>query len=322
VPQGKAARNRHRLPRQKAQPTADGAIPEADSVPTETGQDIEVDPADDVDPAVETDEADQADKPVEGAEVDEPAETPAVSGETDAPATETVEAPARKRRLPWRRGRAAAEVTPEAPAADAEAEASRADSPVANVEAAQVESAAPEPVLVPHRPAGRALKFVAVAAGVLFVAAGAFAGATIEPYLADRAAVQTKFSIAETAANAITTLWTYTPDDMNKLPDRSARYLGGDFAAEYRRYIDAIAAPNKQAQVSNNTQVLGAAVESLTPTEATAIVYTNSVATSPVTKGIPSLRYLSYRLTMKRDDNRWLITQMVAVTKLDLTPQL
>jgi Mce-associated membrane protein len=60
----------------------------------------------------------------------------------------------------------------------------------------------------------------------------------------------------------------------------------------------------------------------LTPTEATAIVYTNSVATSPVTKGIPSLRYLSYRLTMKRQDDRWLITQMVAVTKLDLTPQL
>ena len=36
------------------------------------------------------------------------------------------------------------------------------------------------------------------------------------------------------------------------------------------------------------------------PTEATAIVYTNSVATSPVTKNIPSLRYLSYRLTMQR----------------------
>jgi Mce-associated membrane protein len=177
-------------------------------------------------------------------------------------------------------------------------------------------------VLVPHRPAGRALKMVAVAASVAFVAAAAFAGASIAPYLTDRAAVQTKFAIAETAANAITTLWTYTPEDMDKLPDRSARYLGGDFASDYKRYIDAIVAPNKQAQVSNNTQVLGAAVESLTPTEATAIVYTNSVATSPVTKGIPSLRYLSYRLTMKRQENRWLITQMVAVTKLDLTPRL
>lgn len=180
----------------------------------------------------------------------------------------------------------------------------------------------PEVVLVPHRPAGRALKYAAVVTAVLLVAAGAFAGAAIQPYLADRAAVQTKFAIAETAANAITTLWTYTPDDMDKLPERSAKYLGGDFAADYRRYIDAIAAPNKQAQVSNDTQVLGAAVESLTGTEATAIVYTNSVATSPVTKGIPSLRYLSYRLTMKRNANRWLITQMVAVTKLDLTPRL
>lgn len=179
-----------------------------------------------------------------------------------------------------------------------------------------------EPVLVAHRTAGRRLKVAAIAAGVLFVGAAAFAGATLQPYLADRAEVHTKFEIAETAANAITTLWTYTPDDMDTLPDRSAKFLGGDFAADYRRYIDAIVEPNKQAQVTNSTQVLGAAVESLSPTEATALVYTNSVATSPVTKGIPSLRYLSYRLTMERRDAEWLITQMTAVTSLDLTPRL
>ena len=45
------------------------------------------------------------------------------------------------------------------------------------------------------------------------------------------------------------------------------------------------------------------------------------MATSPVTKGIPSLRYLSYRLTMERRDHQWLITKMTAVTSLDLTPQ-
>ena len=66
---------------------------------------------------------------------------------------------------------------------------------------------------------------------------------------------------------------------MEALPDRAAGFLGGDFADEYRKYIDAIVAPNKQAQVTNTTQVMGAAVESLTATEATAIVYTNSVAT-------------------------------------------
>jgi Mce-associated membrane protein len=251
VPQGKAARNRHRLPRQKA-------------------------------PQVE-----QADEATEAAEATEPAEDGEVEVEAEAAAEEAVE-------------------TPDGETPDVETEVEEPE----------------EIVLVPHRTAGRALKLVAVAAGVLFVAACAFAGATVQPYLADRAAVHTKFVIAETAANAITTLWTYTPDDMDKLPDRSAKYLGGDFAADYKRYIDAIVAPNKQAQVTNNTQVLGAAVESLTPTEATAIVYTNSVATSPVTKGIPSLRYLSYRLTMKPQDNRWLITQMVAVTKLDLTPRL
>jgi Mce-associated membrane protein len=221
---------------------------------------------------------------------------------TEGIAPTDVTAPTKgRRRLPWKRDKTIDDAAGQEPAEEVEE---------------------PEVVLVAHRPAGRALKVAAVAAGVLFIAAAAFAGATIQPYLTDRAAVHTKFVIAETAASAITTLWTYTPDDMDKLPERSAKYLGGDFATEYKRYIDAIVAPNKQAQVSNNTQVLGAAVESLTPTEATAIVYTNSVATSPVTKGIPSLRYLSYRLTMKPQGTHWLITQMVAVTKLDLTPRL
>ncbi|BBY18456.1 mammalian cell entry protein [Mycolicibacterium litorale] len=180
----------------------------------------------------------------------------------------------------------------------------------------------PEPVLVPHRPAGKRLLTAAAAASVLFVGAAAFAGATLQPYLADRAAVDTKLDIARTAAEAITTLWSYTPDDMASLPDRSSRYLAGDFATEYRRYIDAIVSTNQQAKVTNQTQVMGTAVESLTPTEATALVYTNSVSTSPVSKNVPSLRYLSYRLTMERDGSDWLITGMNAVTKLDLTPQI
>ena len=62
-------------------------------------------------------------------------------------------------------------------------------------------------------------------------------------------------------ANAITTLWTYTPQNIDKLADRAAQYLSGDFEASYRKYIDAIAAPNRQAQITNNTQVTGAAVE-------------------------------------------------------------
>lgn len=179
-----------------------------------------------------------------------------------------------------------------------------------------------EVVLVPHKPAGKRLLIAAVAAAVLFVGATAFAGAMVQPYLSDRALVHTKLDVARTARDAITTLWTYTPDNMDSLPDRASRYLGGDFANQYRKYIDAIVAPNKQAQVTNTTEVLGAAVESISPTEATAIVYTNSVATSPVTKNIPSLRYLSYRLTMERRDADWLITRMATVTSFDLTPQL
>lgn len=256
----------------------------------------QVDQPDETTEAAEAPEAPEAPEPAEVA-AEETVESDETDGADVPDVSEAVPAEKKRRRRPlWKRDTADAE-TPDDPEPE-------------------------DVVLVPHRTAGRALKLVAVAAGVLFVGAAAFAGATLQPYLADRAAVHTKFLIAETAASAITTLWTYTPDDMDKLPERSAKYLGGDFAADYKRYIDAIVAPNKQAQVTNNTQVLGAAVESLTPTEATAIVYTNSVATSPVTKGIPSLRYLSYRLTMKPQGNRWLITQMVAVTKLDLTPRL
>jgi Mce-associated membrane protein len=207
------------------------------------------------------------------------------------------------------------------------AEAATGESAEAEAAEPAEEPGDPEPILrevtfVPHRPAGKRLLGAAVAAGVLFVGAAGFAGATLQPYLVERATVDTKIDVARTAASAISTLWTYTPDNMESLPDRSAGFLGGDFAYEYRQYIDAIVAPNKQAQVTNTTQVLGAAVETLTRSEATAIVYTNSVATSPMTKNIPSLRYLSYRLTMERRDAKWLITKMSTVTSLDLTPQL
>ncbi|MDZ4265316.1 MAG: mammalian cell entry protein [Mycobacterium sp.] len=208
-----------------------------------------------------------------------------------------------------------------------------ADGPAqdADTEPSEVGEAPAEQVtLVAHRPAGKRLMIAAAAASVLFVGGGAFAGAMVQPYLAKRALVDTKLDIARTAANAVTTLWTYTPDDMGTLAARASRYLGGDFAEEYRRYVDAIVEPNKQAQVTNTTEVKGVAVESVAspgissgpPSEATALVYTNSVATSPVTKNIPSLRYLSYQLTLQRDGGKWLITRMTTVTSFDLTPQL
>jgi Mce-associated membrane protein len=173
-----------------------------------------------------------------------------------------------------------------------------------------------------RRPARRRHIIAAATAAALFVGAAAFAGATLQPYLTDRATVATKLRIARTAANAITTLWTYNPDNMDKLADRAAQYLSGDFEAQYRKYIDAIVVPTKQAKVTNTTQVTGAAVESLDGPNATAIVYTNTTSTSPLTKDIPSLKYLSYRLVLKRDHARWLVTRMTTITSLDLTPKL
>jgi len=156
----------------------------------------------------------------------------------------------------------------------------------------------------------------------LFIGAGAFAGAAVQPYLMDRATVATKEKIARTAADAITTLWSYTPDDMDKLSDRSAKYLGGDFGQDYRRYVDAIAPTNKQAKVTSNTQVVAAAVESLRGSEATALVYTNTTSTTPQNNNIPSLKYLSYRLELQREGRDWRVTKMTTVTSLDLTPSL
>jgi Mce-associated membrane protein len=172
-----------------------------------------------------------------------------------------------------------------------------------------------------RRPATKWTTIAAAVAAVLFVGAGAFAGAMMQPYLADRATVATKLNVARTAANAITTLWTYTPENIDKLADRASQYLSGDFQAAYRKYLDALVAPNKQAKVTNTTQVVGAAVESLSGTDATAIVYTNTASTSPTTKDVPSLKYLSYRLTLQRNHERWLVTKMTTITSLDLTPK-
>lgn len=161
-----------------------------------------------------------------------------------------------------------------------------------------------------------------VSSTALFIGAGALAGAMVQPYLMDRATAATKEKIARTAADAITTLWSYTPDDMDKLSDRSAKYLGGDFAQDYRRYVDAIAPTNKQAKVTSNTQVVAAAVESLRGSEATALVYTNTTSTTPQNNNIPSLKYLSYRLELQREGRDWRVTKMTTVTSLDLTPKL
>ena len=108
---------------------------------------------------------------------------------------------------------------------------------------------------------------------------------------------------------------------MDKLPQRSAKFLTGDFEAQYRKFVDAIVATNKQAEVTNSTQVVAAAVESLNGSNATALVYTNTTSTSPKQK-IPSLKYLSYRLDLQRRGTNWVVTKMNTVTSLDLTPKI
>ncbi|MBS4727848.1 mammalian cell entry protein [Mycobacterium sp. SM1] len=203
-----------------------------------------------------------------------------------------------------------------------DADATQADGITADGATDEAGAAAEQDDGVARNPVRKRVAIAVGAAAALFVGSAAFAGATVQPYLADEATVATKINIARTAANAVTTLWTYTPDNLDKLPDRAATYLSGDFEAQYRKFIDAIAPANKQAKITNNTQVVAAAVESLNGPEAVAIVYTNTTSTSPVTKGVPSLKYLSYRLFMKRDHARWRVTRMTTITSLDLTPRV
>ncbi|WP_219067876.1 hypothetical protein [Candidatus Mycobacterium methanotrophicum] len=103
-------------------------------------------------------------------------------------------------------------------------------------------------------------------------------------------AVATETEVARTAAAAISTLWTYTPDTIDTLPDRASKYLCGDFDALYRKFLQAAIMPNKQAQVTDKTNVVGVAVESLKGSDADTLVLTNTTATSPLTKNIPSMK--------------------------------
>lgn len=222
-------------------------------------------------------------------------------------------------------GEAAREIASESVAESVEETADAAESASTEGETAVAEPAVKKPSAI-RTWLVRNRKVAAGAAIASFVLAGGFAGAAVQPYLTDQATVATKLRIARTAADAITALWSYTPENMDTLPDRSAKYLGGDFEQQYRKYVDAIAPTNKQAKVTSTTKVVGAAVESLRgdpePNEATAIVYTNTTSTSPQSNGIPSMKYLSYRLEMSRFGGDWRVTKMTTVTSLDLSPKI
>ncbi|HEU0190500.1 MAG TPA: mammalian cell entry protein [Mycobacterium sp.] len=185
------------------------------------------------------------------------------------------------------------------------------------------EAAAPvAPVTSKRRITGPRPAVAVAMSAALFVGAAAFAGAALQPYLADRAVVATKQQIVKTAVRAINTLWNYTPENMDTLADRASVFLSGDLDHDYRKFIDAIATSNKQAKVTDSTEITGAAVESLEGPDAVVLVYTNTSATSEVNKTMPSLKYQSHRLFMKRDHRRWVITKMPTITSLNLTPKL
>lgn len=171
-------------------------------------------------------------------------------------------------------------------------------------------------------PFSRRYSVVVGLAAAVFVGSTAFAGAALHASLTDRALASARTDVARTAVDAVTTLWTYSPDTIDTLDDRAAEYLGGEFNTQYREFLDAAVLPNKQAQITDSTEVVGAGVESLNGSEAVAIVFTNNTATSPLTNNVPSLKYVGYRLVMKREGTRWMVTNMSTVSFMDLTPQI
>jgi Mce-associated membrane protein len=260
-----------------------------------------------------------------GVTATEPSETESTEASeesTDAAVDDpddTEAAPTSKRRG-WFRGRSSK--SSETPVGQTAEPAEAADSEPADgaVSEEAEEYDETEPATVKERkPAGKKMMIAVSVAAALFIGAGAFGGAMVQPYLSDRAAADTKLDIARTATDAITTLFTYTPEDMDQLAARSSKYLGGDLKDAYAKQVDALAATNKQSQIRRNAQVVGAAVESLQGTEATALVYANITYSSATTKEVPKLFLVSYRLTMQRKGDDWLITNMPWVTSKDLT---
>jgi Mce-associated membrane protein len=242
------------------------------------------------------------------------AEIPTVTEtvEAEAPVTEDStevtpeDAPKLKRRGWFRRHSAAAsDVTADGTAEEPDGTAEAADWPEAETR--------------DRKPAGRRMAIAVAVGAALFVAAGAFGGAMLQPYLADRAVANTKLDIARTATDAITTLFTYTPEDMDQLPARSSKYLGGDLRDQYTKQVDALAATNKQNQIHRSAQVVGTAVEALNGPNATAVVYANVTYTSAASRDVPKIFLVSYRLTMQRKGSDWVITNMPWITSKDLT---
>ncbi|OFB35831.1 mammalian cell entry protein [Mycolicibacterium sp. (ex Dasyatis americana)] len=159
-------------------------------------------------------------------------------------------------------------------------------------------------------------------AATLFIGAVVFASVALQPYVTDRAESAAKLEVARSAAAAVTTLWTYTPETIDTLADRAGQYLTTEFGGQYRTFVDSVVMPNKRAQMSDDTNVVGVAVESLTGADATALVFTNTTATSPMTQNVPSLKYVAYRLEMKHEESTWRVNKMSTVSFIDLTPKL
>lgn len=162
----------------------------------------------------------------------------------------------------------------------------------------------------------------AAVGAVLFIASVVFTGAAVQPYLADRADATNRIDVARTAASAVTTLWTYTPETIDQLADRTDEYLTGEFRSEYHKFLDSVVLPNKRAQVTDTTEVVGVSVESLKGDDAVALVFTNTRASSPMTQNVPALKYIAYRLEMKHAGSSWRVSKMSTVSFIDMTPQL
>jgi Mce-associated membrane protein len=205
---------------------------------------------------------------------------------------------------------------PETEAAAPETAAPETDATDPDQDGAEQSVAAPA-----ARPLGRWFAVLVAVAALLFVGSATFAGAAVKPYLSDRATAETKLRVARTAAQVVSTLFNYTPDNMDTLADRASAYLSGDYQVEYRRLVTQIVPVYKQKKITNSAEVNAVAVEELHVPNAVALVYASTTSTTPLSKNIPSLKSYSYRISLKRVEGRWLVTGLNTITSSDVAGQ-
>lgn len=157
-----------------------------------------------------------------------------------------------------------------------------------------------------------ARRWVPVIVTIGFIASASAAGATY--WSIRRSDTQTNAQVndqvLDAAAHGMTALLTYAPDSFDKDFAAAKARLTGHFLEYYGQFTEKVVAPAvKQREVKTNANVEQAAVSRLAPDNAVVLVFINQVTTSK-DRAEPSLATSSVQVTLVRQNNAWLISDV------------